>query len=127
MKDCCADPAQSFDLLRHRPPGFNVLTGEDAQFFNAIVQGADGGILASAHVNLGDFASVRNKLAEGNVERALENWRVLVDLPKLLFSEPSPAPVKYWLWRAGLIESPEVRLPMTAVSKELATRIDELV
>jgi 4-hydroxy-tetrahydrodipicolinate synthase len=41
-----------------------------------------------------------------------------------LFAEPSPAPIKHWLWRAGLIDSPEVRLPMTPVSDGLAERID---
>ena len=35
VKDCSADPAQSFDLMRHRPPGFAVLTGEDALFYGA--------------------------------------------------------------------------------------------
>jgi 4-hydroxy-tetrahydrodipicolinate synthase len=41
-----------------------------------------------------------------------------------LFSEPSPAPIKHWLWRSGLIAAAEVRLPMTEVSAELATRLD---
>jgi 4-hydroxy-tetrahydrodipicolinate synthase len=41
-----------------------------------------------------------------------------------LFAEPSPAPIKHWLWREGLIDSPEVRLPMTTVSDGLAARID---
>jgi 4-hydroxy-tetrahydrodipicolinate synthase len=41
-----------------------------------------------------------------------------------LFSEPSPAPIKHWLARSGLIESAEVRLPMTEVSTELAARLD---
>ncbi|EJN00445.1 4-hydroxy-tetrahydrodipicolinate synthase [Phyllobacterium sp. YR531] len=127
VKDCCNDPAQSFDLLRYRQSGFTVLTGEDAQFFNAITQGADGGILASAHINASAFASVRHLLGEGDWKRALENWRLLVDLPRLLFAEPSPGPVKHWLWRAGLIDSPEVRLPMTAISEGLAARIDDLV
>jgi len=42
----------------------------------------------------------------------------------LLFTEPSPAPIKHWLWRTGLIDSAEVRLPMTPVSAELAARLD---
>jgi 4-hydroxy-tetrahydrodipicolinate synthase len=42
-----------------------------------------------------------------------------------LFAEPSPAPIKHWLWRTGLIDSAEVRLPMTEVSAELAARLDE--
>ena len=124
VKDCSADPAQSFDLLRQRPPCFAVLTGEDALFYGALTQGADGGILASAHVDSAGFAMVRAQLLEGDQPRALATWRTLVDLPRLLFAEPSPAPIKYWLWRTGLIDSAELRLPMTQVSDGLAARID---
>ncbi len=124
VKDCCADAAQSFDLLRARPSGFSVLTGEDAQFYTALTQGADGGILAAAHVETGKFVAVRRMLLEGDVAAALAAWRELVDLARLLFAEPSPAPIKHWLWRAGLIDSPEVRLPMTGVSDALGVRID---
>jgi 4-hydroxy-tetrahydrodipicolinate synthase len=124
VKDCSADPAQSFDLLRRRPPGFAVLTGEDAGFYAALTQGADGGILASAHFRTGAFAAIRNKLLGGDQPGALADWRNLIDLPRLLFTEPSPAAIKYWLWRIGLIDSPELRLPMTGVSDALAARID---
>jgi 4-hydroxy-tetrahydrodipicolinate synthase len=123
VKDCCADQTQSFDLLRARPADFSVLTGEDALFYAALTQGADGGILASAHIETGKFAEIR-RLVLARDSRALEAWRQLVDLPRLLFAEPSPAPIKHWLWRAGLIDSPEVRLPMTGVSAGLAARLD---
>jgi len=124
VKDCCADAAQSFDLMRSRPAGFSVLTGEDAWFYPALTLGADGGILASAHIDAPRFAAVRNLLIAGDQEGALRAWRSLADLPRLLFAEPSPAPIKHWLWRIGRIDSPEVRLPMTQVSEVLATRID---
>jgi 4-hydroxy-tetrahydrodipicolinate synthase len=123
LKDCCVDQAQSFDLLRARPPGFAVLTGEDALFYGALAHGADGGILAAAHVETRQFAAVRNALLAGHRDEALAQWSALVDLPRLLFAEPSPAPIKHWLWRAGLIDSPEVRLPMTEVSDALAARL----
>ncbi|HEY4171611.1 MAG TPA: 4-hydroxy-tetrahydrodipicolinate synthase [Rhodopila sp.] len=124
VKDCCADATQSFDLLRTRPSGFAVLTGEDALFYTALTQGADGGILASAHIQTRSFAAVRDMLLRGDQQAALTAWQQLVDLPRLLFAEPSPAPIKHWLWRTGLIDSPEVRLPMTRVSDKLAARID---
>lgn len=124
VKDCSADPAQSFDLLRGRPPGFAVLTGEDPSFYAALAQGADGGVLASAHVETRAFVAVRDRLLAGDQPGALADWRALADLPRLLFAEPSPAPIKHWLWRAGLIDSPELRLPMTPVSDGLAARID---
>ncbi|HEX3994948.1 MAG TPA: 4-hydroxy-tetrahydrodipicolinate synthase [Acetobacteraceae bacterium] len=124
VKDCCADLAQSFDLIRSSPPGFAVLTGEDALFYSALALGADGGVLASAHVDTAAFAMIRTRLLHGDQPGALAAWRTLVDLPRLLFTEPSPAPIKHYLWRTGLIDSPELRLPMTPVSSVLAARID---
>ena len=124
VKECCADQTQSFDLLRARPADFSVLTGEDALFYTALTQGADGGILAAAHVETAKFAEIRRLMIAGD-SRALDAWRTLVDLPRLLFAEPNPAPIKHWLWRARLIDSPEVRLPMTGVSAGLAARIDQ--
>jgi 4-hydroxy-tetrahydrodipicolinate synthase len=124
VKDCCADPAQSFDLMRARPAGFSVMTGEDAWFYPALTQGADGGILASAHIDSARFAAIRDMLIAGDQPGALRVWRDLADLPRLLFAEPSPAPIKHWLWRLGLIDSAEVRLPMTGVSDALAMRIE---
>lgn len=127
VKDCSAVPAQSFELLRHRPAGFSVMTGEDAWFFSALAHGADGGILASAHVDPEAFAAVRGALLAGKREQALKLWSDLVDIVALLFAEPSPAPIKHWLWRRHLIPSPEVRLPMTQVSAALAGRIDRMI
>lgn len=124
VKDCCADAGQTFDLLCRRPGGFTVLTGEDALFYGSIAHGGEGGILASAHVETRAWADVRDTLAAGDQPGALARWRDLAPLPRLLFSEPSPAPIKHWLWRSGLIASPEVRLPMTGVSPALAGRLD---
>jgi 4-hydroxy-tetrahydrodipicolinate synthase len=127
VKDCCAVPGQSFELLRRRPAGFSVMTGEDALFFSALAHGADGGILASAHVEPEAFAAVRRALLAGDRERALRLWTDLVDIVQLLFAEPSPAPIKHWLWRQHLIPSPELRLPMTQVSATLAGQIDRMI
>jgi 4-hydroxy-tetrahydrodipicolinate synthase len=124
LKDCCADREQSLELLRRRPETFAVLTGEDAQYFEALSDGADGGILASAHVETATFAEIQRLLAAGERDAALALWRAIEHLTRLLFSEPSPAPIKYWLWRTGLIESAELRLPMTEVSTDLASRLD---
>ena len=117
-------PGQSFDLLRGRRAGFAVLTGEDALYHGALAQGADGGILAAAHVQTADFAAVRTALLSGDQHAALARWSGMVDLVRLLFAEPNPAAIKHWLWREGHIASPELRLPMTGVSAELAGRLD---
>ena len=124
LKDCGADRAQSIDLLRRRPAGFRVLTGEDALYYEALTDGADGAILLSAHIETEMFAAVQHHLRAGHREAAAACWQSVSELTRLLFAEPSPAPAKYWLARTGLIESAEVRLPMVEVSDELAMRLD---
>jgi len=124
MKDCGADRALSRELLRARPAGFRILTGEDAEYFDALDDGADGAILLSAHVETETFAAVFAHMKARNREAALAAWQDVAELTRLLFAEPSPAPAKYWLERSGLLASAEVRLPMVEVSTELAARLD---
>ena len=124
LKDCSANREQSIALLRDRPSGFRVLTGEDAHYHEALGDGADGAILLSAHLETATFAAVRSELKRGDQGAARACWEQVADLTRLLFAEPSPALAKYWLWRSGLIDSPEVRLPMVEVSSELAAALD---
>lgn len=127
VKDCSADPEQSFELLGQRPDQFAVMTGEDLAYFSALCSGADGAILSAAHVRTADFASLHRLLLRGELVEARALWQDLYATTKLLFSEPSPAAHKYWMWREGLIESPELRLPMTAAGSGLANQIDEIL
>jgi 4-hydroxy-tetrahydrodipicolinate synthase len=124
LKDCGADRARTIDLLRRRPSGFRILTGEDAHYFEALCDGADGAILLSAHVETAAFAAIRSLVLQGDAEAARERWEGVALLSELLFAEPSPAPAKYWLSRTGLIDSADVRLPMVEIGAELATRLD---
>jgi 4-hydroxy-tetrahydrodipicolinate synthase len=124
MKDCCADRAQTIDLLRRRPEGFRVLTGEDAQYFDALADGADGAILLSAHVETERFARIYHLMKAGDRDAAAACWESVANLTRLLFTEPSPAPAKYWLAQRGLIASAEVRSPIVEVSTELAAWLD---
>lgn len=127
VKDCCADAAQSQDLILRRPANFSVLTGEDAEYMSALRQGADGGVVASAHLDPDGFRNVHRLAREGLWQEAEQAWTSLASIPELLFAEPSPAALKHCLWRMGLIDSPELRLPMTPASTGLAGKLDALL
>src|SRR5260221_12345358 len=96
-----------------RAPGFAVLTGEDGLSFTALSHGADGGILAAAHVDPSGFAALRQDLRAGERDAALARWGDLVELVRLLFAEPNPAAIKHWLWRGGRY-APRPRRPTHA-------------
>ena len=123
IKDCCANPTQTTELIKKSPEGFSVLVGDDGVFFTSVVQGAKGGILASSHVAPSAYVKVYNLLQEEKLSQARDEWNPLADLIPLVFAEPNPAPLKSWLFQQGLLRSDELRLPMTSVSKGLAERI----
>jgi 4-hydroxy-tetrahydrodipicolinate synthase len=125
LKDCCANRMQTRDLIARKPAGFHLLTGEDAQSFDALQAGAEGAILLSAHLRTETFASILQHVRAGRHDAAEACWTQVEDLTRLLFTEPSPAPAKYWLARTGLIASAEVRLPMVEVGAALAARLDQ--
>ena len=124
VKDSSGSLGQSLDLLRRRPEGFAVLTGEDALLYTMLAHGGDGGILASAHLATGLFVDVHERMAANDHRGARTIWSRLEMFVPLLFKEANPMPIKYCLWRQGVISSPECRLPLTRVSTGLAAELD---
>lgn len=127
VKDCCADPGQSADLIARKPAGFSVLCGEDAGYLAALRQGADGGVLASAHIRPEAFRDLHRLAKDARWDEAERAWTDVAAIPDLLFAEPSPSALKHALWRVGLIDAPDLRLPMTPPSAELVGRLDEFL
>ena len=123
VKDCCGNVQQSYDLIRRAPSDFGVLTGEDPFFYNAMVHGAAGAILTGAHVLVDEHLKIMDDIANANQASALDRWNGVVEVPSLLFAEPSPSPLKYWLTRMGLIDSAEVRLPFLPIDRDLEKKI----
>ena len=126
VKDSSGSIAQSLDLLARRPADFSVLTGEDALYFTMMANGADGGILAASHLRTAAFVEVGRRFAANDVAGARAAWAPLAAFVPLLFAEANPMPIKYLLWRQGLIASPECRLPLTRISDGLARRLDSV-
>ena len=127
VKDNSGSMAQSLELLARKPAGFSVLTGEDALYLTMLANGADGGILAASHVMTDRFIAVRDRMAANDISGARRAWSALASFVPLLFAEANPMPIKYCLWRQGLIASPECRLPLTQISDGLARRLDTVV
>jgi 4-hydroxy-tetrahydrodipicolinate synthase len=124
VKDSSGNLSQSLDLLRLRPKGFAVLTGDDASLYTMLAHGGDGGILASSHVRTERFVAVYERMMANDHQGAHAIWSELETLVPLLFKEANPMPIKYCVWREGLIASPECRLPLTRVSDALAAELD---
>lgn len=126
IKDASGDMKQTLSLLMNPPKDFSIMTGEDALFYTTLTLGGQGGIMASAHLKTELFMDVYKKIKENNHEAAFQTWKKLYDFIPLLFKEPNPAPIKYCLKEQGLVESSEVRLPLTQISDPLKEKLDRM-
>ena len=125
VKDSSGIILQSLELLALCPPDFSVLTGEDPMFFTSMCNGASGGILAAAHIAPERYIRIAEHIAANDLDGARNIWRPLQPFIPKLFQEANPIPVKYCLWRQGLIASPECRLPLSKISDGLAQELDQ--
>jgi 4-hydroxy-tetrahydrodipicolinate synthase len=124
VKDSSGNIVQSLELLASKPTDFSVLTGEDALYFTMMCNGADGGILASAHLTTERFVQIARLIKANDHVAARAIWSSLHGFIPKLFQEPNPMPIKHCLWRQGLLASPECRLPLSSISDGLAQEID---
>ncbi|HMA64855.1 MAG TPA: dihydrodipicolinate synthase family protein, partial [Chitinispirillaceae bacterium] len=124
IKDSCGDIKQTMELLLNPPENFSILTGEDLLYFTTLTLGAHGGVLASAHLYTAAFIDIYNYTVNNNHTAALEIWKKIHPVIQLLFAEPNPSPIKYCLYKLGLIQSSETRLPLVEITPELERKLD---
>ncbi len=127
LKDASGDSKQSMDLLLNPPKDFSILTGEDMFLYLSLALGGQGGILASSHLHTDEFIEVYKKAKENDFASALDLWKKLSKFIPLLFQEPNPSPIKYCLKKMNLIDSEEVRLPLTSISRKLGSKLEDFL
>jgi 4-hydroxy-tetrahydrodipicolinate synthase len=113
-------------MMAGRPDRFRVLAGDDLYVAPLLALGADGAILASAHVRTADFARLVSLWRDGKAAEARTLGHQLAPLSAALFAEPNPAVIKAVLHRLGEIPSPAVRLPLLAAGAETTDAAERL-
>ncbi len=114
IKEASADLPQMMRILRDRPVGFGVLSGDDALTLPLIAMGGDGiiSVISNEVPRLMRLLATRG--LEGNlVEARIIHYR-LMPLIDANFLETNPSPAKAALAMMGRAE-PVVRLPLVGV------------
>ena len=104
--------ADTVALLASRPPGFAVLGGDDPVIAPLLALGAQGGILASAHLATARFVELVEAWHGGAADRARTVGHRLAALSRALFAAPNPTVIKAVLHAQGRIPTATVRLPL---------------
>ncbi len=117
VKEASGNLGQIMEILRSRPEGFIVLSGDDAFTFPMIALGADGLISVASNEAPELMSRLVNLALEGNWDEARTLHYRLLPLMEANFIESSPGPVKAALAMMNLIEE-NYRLPLVAIEDE---------
>jgi 4-hydroxy-tetrahydrodipicolinate synthase len=111
VKEASGNFTQVMDLLRDRPEGFEVLSGDDANTVIFMALGGEGVISVAANQVPGPMHDLTAACARGDFGEARRIHYRLLRLFDLNFVESNPIPVKASLAMMGLCEE-SFRLPM---------------
>jgi len=126
VKEASGDMEQIMIILRDRPKGFKVLSGDDALTLPMVLMGADGVISVQAMAQPKEFSEMVRQGLAGNLETARSLHYPQLEIIDNLFAEGNPAGVKTCLKINGICEE-YVRLPLVAISRERYQKLENLL
>jgi 4-hydroxy-tetrahydrodipicolinate synthase len=126
VKEASGNISQMAEILNRLPEGFTVLSGDDAITLPLIALGGQGVISVVSN----QIPRVMTELArlgnQGDFESARELQRRYFPLMQINFVEANPGPVKWAMYRMGLLE-PIYRLPMIPPSAASQQKIEQVL
>ncbi len=115
IKEASSDMVDGAALLRDRPAGFQVFSGDDATALPLMSLGAEGIISVVANAYPDAFSELCRAANAGDYQAARRQHNLLLDLHPLLYVDGNPSGIKAVLAQLGLCDD-YVRLPLADVS-----------
>ncbi len=115
VKEASGDMAQIGRIIRDRPEGFAVLSGDDALTVGIMAAGGDGVISVTSNATPRLVARITECVRAGKMSEAREIEARLADWTAAAFVESNPLPAKAGLAMMGRIEN-ALRLPLVPLA-----------
>lgn len=124
IKEATGSLERTVELLSKRND-LVVVSGDDAIDFPMIASGAKGIISVTANLLPNLKSKLVHETMAGNFAEAKRINEELYLLNSVMFCESNPIPVKAFMYLAGLLDTLEYRLPLTAPSAETMKKLEE--
>lgn len=122
IKEAAPNILQYFDILRKKPEGFNLVSGDDEYTLPVTLAGGAGVISVIGQAYPKEFSTMVQMAFDKKVDEAYEIHNKLVEITRLIFAEGNPCGVKVILAEMGIIKN-YLRLPLVAASEGLHAKI----
>lgn len=122
IKEASGNIEQIEYILRHRPEGFKVFSGDDGITLPLIKSGADGVISVLGNAYAAEFAELVHLAQAADFAAAEAIDKRFAELYKLLFVDGNPAGVKCLMELRGMLQD-VLRLPLVPATQATRNKI----
>ena len=124
VKEASSNYQQISEIIRNKPEGFSVLSGNDDETLSLMATGADGVVSVASNIAPREMVQLVEALQKDDMPKARELHYRLMPLFKACFVEPNPIPGKYAMSSLGLMAN-ELRLPLVPASAKTEEFMDK--
>lgn len=122
VKEASGDMAQCMQIIRDKPAGFTVVSGDDLLAMPQIACGMEGLISVAGNFMARDISGMVNAALKNDFTTARALHYKMLEGFDLMFEENNPAGIKAFLAEAGICGN-YFRLPVVSVSDSLHGKI----
>jgi 4-hydroxy-tetrahydrodipicolinate synthase len=112
------------ELLVELGPEFRIFCGLEALSLPMLVVGASGLMNAVSNLAPDRVAALYEAVKQGDLATARTLHSELFELNRSIFLDTNPVPLKYMMSRLGLLDSPDLRLPLVPLAGEQEKTLD---
>jgi len=126
VKEASGNLSQIMEILRSRPEGFRVISGDDSLTLALIALGGEGLISVASNEAPALMSQLNDLALAGNWDDARRLHYRLLPLMEANFIESSPGPVKAAMALMDLLEE-NLRLPLVPVQEKTRARLRDVL
>jgi len=126
VKEASADLDRVTLIRRSAPPGFALMSGDDATCCPFVLLGGDGVISVSSNLLPAEMVAMITAALEGKLEKARDAHHALRDINLGLFVESNPIPIKAAMAMKGMIKE-NYRLPLCEIQPDNRKKLEAVL
>lgn len=127
LKDATGDISRAGYLIKNKPEKFKLYSGDDITALAFMLGGGDGVISVVSNIVPKEFSQMCEFALNGDKNNAIKLNNKLFELHKAFFIESNPIPIKWALFSLKIINTANLRLPLTILTEKNCEIIKRLL